>query len=81
MKRLTNLLKNCAFGVPGAILGLVYAHVSVQQATAAQLARRGWVDSTGLDSLYFAYGCVGYVLSVLAIAGAMAIYRRRARHA
>jgi len=48
--------------VLGIVLGLLYARYTIQQHIAFQLQHRNWVDYTGLDSYYFIYGFIGYVV-------------------
>ena len=78
MAKLRALFLNVSFGIPGALVGFIFAYFDVQDSVAAQIARRGWVDSTGINDVYFLYGLGGYVVS--AVVGELIIKRiRRAR--
>ena len=77
MKRVREILLASIFGVPGAVIGFLYAHHLVNESITAQIAKRGWVDSTGLDESYVIWGLMGYLVSLLLLSGVRSMCHRK----
>ena len=77
MLKFRNHLLSCSFGIPGMVVGFVIAYFEIKEYVAAQLATRGCVDSTSINSPYFTYGLAGYLAS--AIVGGILFNRRQQR--
>lgn len=65
MAKFQALLLTCSLGLPGMLVGFVFAYFDAKEAVASQIAARGWADSTGVNDVYWLYGLAGYVVSVV----------------